>query len=197
MVDKEVAMKRWSLAWFCDMSKAWRLGNADPNVPPDPNFIGPPSLIWGDADVLCSIDSVTQRTLTATVLASEREITANRDYQLTIFVQNPTLSIAPYESNPLNVWKLDTFDSPSSSGVLPTFRDSITLPGYPIYNKARQWVDPITGVSYRNGLSQIPGLFIQLQLPTKLILGDVISIQAPEGFQFNDVLRLGASYFGV
>ena len=42
-------------------------------------------------------------------------------------MRNPTLSIAGFESNPTNVWTLDTFDSPSSSGVLPTFRDSITL----------------------------------------------------------------------
>lgn len=30
------------------------LANADPSVAPEPNFIGPPSLIWGDADVLCA-----------------------------------------------------------------------------------------------------------------------------------------------
>ncbi|CAJ1440618.1 unnamed protein product, partial [Effrenium voratum] len=138
---------------------------------------------------LPEVDTVERRTLTATVLASEREITANRDYQLTIFVRNPTLTIRPYEENPTNVWQLDTFDSPSSSGVLPTYRDSITLPGYPVQNKARQWVvrnqDPLTGVEYRNGLSEVPGLFMQFQLPTKLIPGDVITIQAPMGFSFS------------
>ncbi|CAJ1382581.1 unnamed protein product [Effrenium voratum] len=104
-------------------------------------------------------------------------------------VRNPTLTIRPYEENPTNVWQLDTFDSPSSSGVLPTYRDSITLPGYPVQNKARQWVvrnqDPLTGVEYRNGLSEVPGLFMQFQLPTKLIPGDVITIQAPMGFSFS------------
>jgi len=163
-------------------------GNADPLTAPAPNWIGPPSLIWGDADVRCDVDVATGRILTATVLASEREIEANRDYQLTIFVRNPTLTIPAYEEAMWNVWHLDTFDSPGSSGVLPTFRDSITLPGYPVYNKARQWVvrnqDPVTGATYRNGLSEIPGLFVQFQLPTKLVPGDVIAIEAPTGFNF-------------
>ena len=158
--------------------------------------------------------------------------------------------------------------SPRTYKVLPTFRDSITLPttqrksrpffrskrfltarpGYPVYNKARQWVvrnqercssryfspllafacsaskDPVTGATYRNGfraqlerlriqaalgrctatrLSEIPGLFVQFQLPTKLVPGDVyaqdaarkgrsqlvctlqvIAIEAPTGFNF-------------
>ncbi|CAE7677989.1 EDR2 [Symbiodinium pilosum] len=139
------------------------------------------------------VDTATGRVLTATVLASEREITANRDYQLTIFVRNPTLMIPPYEEAVWNVWNLDTFDSPGSSGVLPTFRDSISLPGYPVYNKARQWVvrnqDPVTGVNYRNGLSEIPGLFVQFQLPTKLVPGDVITIEGPTGFTFKTGLQ--------
>jgi len=199
MIIQVVAPPSWQIAQEPDgqckimmqpvSADAAGFGNADLSTPPDPNFIGPPSLIWGDADVRCSIDA-TGRTLTALVLASEREITANRDYQLTIFVRNPPLTIPPVEASPTNVWQLDTFDSPSSSGVLPTFRDSITLNGYPVYNKARQWVvrnqDPITGVSYRNGLSKIPGLFIQMQLPTKLTPTDIVLIEAPTGFAFND-----------
>eukprot|EP00930_Biecheleria_cincta_P038971 TRINITY_DN26793_c0_g1_i2.p1 TRINITY_DN26793_c0_g1~~TRINITY_DN26793_c0_g1_i2.p1 ORF type:complete len:2370 (+),score=328.03 TRINITY_DN26793_c0_g1_i2:2584-9693(+) len=161
-------------------------GNADPNTAPEPNYIGPPSLIWGSADVRCSVDLATLRTLTANVLADEREITGGRDYQLTIFVRNPSQSLSA--SDPANVWKLDTFDSPSNSGALPTFRDSVTLQGFDVYEKAVTWIvrnrDPVTGFEYKNGLTVIPGLFIQFQLPSKLVRGDIILIESPTGFYF-------------
>eukprot|EP00933_Yihiella_yeosuensis_P016417 TRINITY_DN1403_c1_g1_i1.p1 TRINITY_DN1403_c1_g1~~TRINITY_DN1403_c1_g1_i1.p1 ORF type:complete len:1672 (+),score=277.91 TRINITY_DN1403_c1_g1_i1:210-5018(+) len=161
--------------------------DADPNTPPEPNYIGPPSLIWGDADVKCLVDAGTFRILTAEVLAASRELTGGRDYQITMFVRNPNI---PVEMHPGNVWRLETFNSPGESGVLPTFRDASTLTGYPVYNKAAMWLfrnqDPATGKSFKNGLTEIPGLFFQMQLNTKIQPTNVITITAPPGFNFRN-----------
>lgn len=158
---------------------------ADPNTAPPPNYVGPPSLIWGDADVQCTVDALTLRNLTAVVLASARALTGGVDYQITLFVRNPAIqvSVAAW-----NVWTLETFDSPQMSGVLPTFRDSVTIAGYPVYPEAVQWFyrnqDPSTGLPATNGLSRIPSLFFQMQFPRKIMTGDAITIHAPAGFYF-------------
>ncbi|CAE8736426.1 unnamed protein product, partial [Polarella glacialis] len=161
--------------------------NADPSTAPEPNYIGPPSLIWGDADVNCVVDSMTGRVMTATVLAESRELTGGRDYQLTLFVRNPQITV---NDGSWNYWVLETYDSPAGSGVLPTFRDLVTLHGYAVFDKTKQFLyrnqDPLTGVMFRNGLTAIPGLFVQFQMPSKIQPGDVIAIAAPVGYMFKE-----------
>jgi hypothetical protein len=150
------------------------------------NFNGPPALIWGQADFDCAVNLLTPQKLEATVLASTRELMANRDYQITVFVNNPTTDIAPE----LNEWKIETSTGPSETGALPTFRDEVILPGFQLNNRATDFLivnlKPGTDITFTKGQERIPGLYFQFKFGTKLIVGDVIRIKAPSGFFFNN-----------
>jgi len=161
---------------------------ADLSVPPDPNYLGPPSLLWGDADVDCMVDQTLRNKMVANVLASGRVVTAGRDYQLTVFVNNPGLTVP---AGPDNVWYLETEDSIGYTGALPTFRDYGIIPGFPIYERVRQWMylneDPQTKIPYANGLTVVPGLYFEFQFNVKLEINDIITIKAPAGFFFMEM----------
>jgi len=159
------------------------------NTPPHPNYIGPPSLVWGEAIVECTVDQATQRTMTARLLTSEgdRELTAGRDYQITIFVKN---SVFPMPEGPLNQWVLETYNSPADSGALPLFRDMVTIPGYAVVDQVRTWFyrNGMAGQPpQRNGVTPVTGLYFEMKFPTKLEIGNVVELQGPAGFEFTEV----------
>eukprot|EP00929_Paragymnodinium_shiwhaense_P030622 TRINITY_DN1731_c0_g1_i1.p1 TRINITY_DN1731_c0_g1~~TRINITY_DN1731_c0_g1_i1.p1 ORF type:complete len:3325 (+),score=634.57 TRINITY_DN1731_c0_g1_i1:113-10087(+) len=160
--------------------------NAPRDSYPQPNYLGPPSLLWGQADVDCQVDTQygNPAYMVATVLADNRELMANRDYQLTIFVNNPTIN-PPADQN---FWRIETSDSPRNSPVLPLFRDEISLPGFQLNERARSWVyrneDPATGQVFERGMTKVPGLYFEFQFMSKLEYGQEIYIYAPAGFEF-------------
>eukprot|EP00929_Paragymnodinium_shiwhaense_P030623 TRINITY_DN1731_c0_g2_i1.p1 TRINITY_DN1731_c0_g2~~TRINITY_DN1731_c0_g2_i1.p1 ORF type:complete len:3304 (+),score=505.88 TRINITY_DN1731_c0_g2_i1:116-10027(+) len=156
-----------------------------PDSYPEPNYVGPPSLIWGQADVDCRVDTYLHpNQLVATVLLGTREVTAHRDYQLTVFVHNPT-SYPPAERN---FWKIETCDSRGNSPVVPLFRDEISLPGFQLNEPAESWMvrneDPGGMLTYDRGLTKVPGLYFEFQFTKKLEYGDEVIIHAPVGFEF-------------
>eukprot|EP00927_Polykrikos_kofoidii_P043809 TRINITY_DN37909_c0_g1_i1.p1 TRINITY_DN37909_c0_g1~~TRINITY_DN37909_c0_g1_i1.p1 ORF type:complete len:2477 (+),score=440.02 TRINITY_DN37909_c0_g1_i1:179-7432(+) len=162
--------------------------NADPDGAPEPNFNAPPSLRWGDADVDCNVDfRNTPRLMVVDVLAEIRELTANRDYQLTVFVHNPTFDVLPE----FNIWKIETSDSRGNSPILPLFRDEVSIQGYKTNPRAREWYwrneDPETGGMYERGLVDVLGLYFQFMFPNKLENGNEIIMLAPTNFRFENV----------
>lgn len=163
---------------------AWPTGlEQGNNTAPNPNFVGPASLLWGDADVDCDVDQATMRTLTATVLAESRVLLAGRDYQLTVRVHSPTIAALPPGS-----WLLETEASPALTGAIPAFRDASRIPGYEVGERVAQWMyrneDPVTKLGFFNGVSEVPGLYFEMQFPNKLEMNDVVRVGAPTGFNF-------------
>lgn len=157
---------------------------ADAETVVAPNYFGPPSLIWGMADIECLVDRSNPRYLVANVLSDERALEAGRDYQLTIYVYNPSLMQAASD----NVWTLETDNSATDSGVLPTFRDLINIEGYAVIEKATQFYylneDPFTGNTFLNGLQEVPGLYFEVQFSDKLQYDEEIVISSPYGVVF-------------
>jgi hypothetical protein len=158
-------------------------------TPPHPNYMGPPSLIWGDAVIECSVDTATQRVLSARLLSSEggRGLDAGRDYQITIFVRNPSF---PVEAGPTNKWVLETYNGPEDSGALPLFRDMSEIPGYEVLDQPRVFMykNGLAGAApARLGMRPVPGLYFEMMFPIKLEIGDVVQLTAPAGFTFTEV----------
>lgn len=163
------------------------------DIPPDPKYDSRPSMIWGDAELDCQVDQATKRTVRIIVLSDMRELTAGRDYQLTIFVYNPMTTV---EVSRQNEWTLQTFNSKASSPVLPLFRDYIALPGFRIEDTARTWMlkneEPSTGLSLFNGLQRVKQLYMEMQMPSKLqslkakTPADFLVIESPAGYEFVD-----------
>lgn len=156
----------------------------DPETVPEPNYMGPPSLSWGQADVDCQVDPENLGYLVGEVLSDERELEAGRDYQMTVYVYNPSLT-QPAEEN---IWKLETENSVLDSPVLPTFRDSVKFEGYEVIERAYQFFyrneDPFTGYVFVNGLQDVPGLYFEVMFPGKLEYDNEITVDSPYGFNF-------------
>lgn len=151
---------------------------------PEMNFIGPPSLIWNVADVDCQVDPDNPRHMVANVLAETRELMANRDYQITVYVHNPQGMISDED----NRWILETDTGTLDSGVLPVFRDWIRIPGYTLNERATKWLylneQPGTRITFVKGQEEIPGLYFEFMFPKKLVIDEIIEVQAPVGFYF-------------
>lgn len=157
------------------------LAGPDRNVAPMMNFTAPPSMRWGEADVECKVTPNQRNHMVATVLASSRSLMAGHNYQLTVFVYNPTIipaAGAKYE------WKLETYASPQDAQ--PAFRDLSNIIGYPVNERMKIWLvrneDPETNLPYLNGKTPVPGLYFEMRFPMKLEYEDVIVIEAPAGF---------------
>jgi len=151
-----------------------------PDDPPATNFTAPPSSLWGQADVGCTVDTATRRVMTARVLAEGRRLIAGHNYQMTIFVYNPTL----FDADRRYVWELQTEAAPTDDA--PYFRDLSRIPGYAVNERLKTFVhrneDPETKVSFRNGREPVPGLYIEMRFPMKLVVNDTITLEAPRGF---------------
>jgi hypothetical protein len=151
---------------------------------PPMNFLGPPGLIWGQADFDCQVHVDTPNKMEAIVLAETREMMANRDYQITVFVNNPQNPV-PID---VNLWKIETSTGVEETGDLPTYRDEVILDGFSLNERALDFLivnsEPGTGVTFTVGQQFVPGLYFQFKFPVKLIIGDIVRIKAPFGFKF-------------
>jgi len=158
------------------------LGPVDPTkmTAAPTNFTAPPSMRWGEADVECKVNPLDRRFMTATVLAASRMLSAGYNYQLTVFVYNPTIVVA----NANYMWKLETEAGPQHPA--PSFRDLSNIPGYTVNERMKIWLvrneDPVTRLPYLNGKTVVPGLFFEMRFPMKLEYEDYIEIEAPAGF---------------
>lgn len=176
---------------------------ADPATSPEPNWLAPPSMLWGLADVDCRVKDLDDNAnyLEAEVLSDIRELSANRDYQITIFVHNPPFDL-PEASN---LFKIETADSSLAEGRcvdimasgfecsediqnLPTYRDEILLKGFALNERARNWVylneDIYTKEIYDRGMSAVPNLYFEFMFSRNLLPGDEIQMKAPRGFYY-------------
>jgi len=168
-------------------------GEGSGETPPDPNWDARPSLIWGDEEIDAAVDEESRRVLTATLLSDTRELTAGRDYQITIYVYNPVVMV---DQTRENEWTIETFNSPSDSPVLPLFRDRIIVSGYSVMDTLRAWMlrneDPATGYKFYNGLQRVEQLYFEMQFPSKLdttkpnTVGDEIVLHTPAGYKWVD-----------
>jgi len=151
-----------------------------PGDPPPTNFTAPPTSFWGQADVDCTVDVPARRIMTARILAEGRDLIAGRDYQMTIFAYNPT----HFEAGRRYVWELQTEAAPKDDA--PHFRDLSLIPGYAVNERLETFVhlneDPETRVSFRKGRERVPGLYIEMRFPMKLVANDTITLEAPHGF---------------
>mmetsp|Transcript_104286 Transcript_104286/g.262459 ORF Transcript_104286/g.262459 Transcript_104286/m.262459 type:complete len:3286 (+) Transcript_104286:57-9914(+) len=168
-------------------------GVGEGDVPPDPSWDSRPSIIWGEEELDCAVDEETGRLLTVTVLSDVRELTAGRDYQMTIFVYNPMRAV---EVSQENEWMLDTYNSISASPILPLFRDRIRVQGFAVKDTPRRWTylneEPATGLRFYNGLQRVKQLYFEMQFPSKLqtegsnTKGDIIVLETPAGYKWVD-----------
>jgi hypothetical protein len=151
---------------------------------PNPNYFGPPSLIWGDGDTECVVDTAAPTVLTVTVLA-ETAVEAGTDYQITVYVHNPTVeSTTVGDTVVIGDWTLQTHQSDTMTGLLPTFRDLATIPGYVIRQRPNDWMLLNSGDS--NGQAKVLDLYFQVSFPNNLESGDKIVVQAPRDFKLED-----------
>merc|ERR1719198_2778349 len=112
---------------------------------------------------------------------AERQLLAGQDYQMTIFVHNPTQYVINYQYS----WVLETTASPADHA--PYFRDKVTISGYAVnerlnsfeYLKADSANPPAL---YLDGLQLVPDLFFLMNFPRRLDNGDTIVLEAPDGF---------------
>jgi len=161
--------------------------NADQFGVPSTNFSAPLSFQWLQADCSCVVDPMDTRKMLISILADKRELYSHTDYQLTFFVNNPTLipDVPDYR------WSLETEANPSDHK--PLFRDLSVLNGFAINDRMNIFIvrneDPATKVSFRNGKSIVPGLYLEVQFPFKVNENDVIDIVAPAGFMLARVPR--------
>lgn len=164
-------------------------------LPSSPKYDSRASQIWGDSELRCAVDTSTPRMLTITVLSDTRQLEAGRDYQITIFVYNPMVTMPADQDN---MWVLETYNSPTASPVLPLFRDRITIQGYAVVDTPTDWLllnkEPGTGIRFYNGLQRVKKLYFEMQFPTKLVTtkpsttGDYIVISTPAGYRWFDCL---------
>jgi len=151
---------------------------------PNPNYVGPPSLIWGDGFTECVVDAAIPTVLTVTVLA-DTVVQAGTDYQITVYVHNPTVESATIgDTVIIGDWTLQTHQSDWMTGVLPTFRDLATIPGYVIRERPNDWMLLNSGDS--KGQAKVLDLYFQVSFPNNLESGDRIVVQAPTDFILED-----------
>jgi hypothetical protein len=172
---------------------------ASPDETPTTNFTAPLSHQWLQADCDCVVDENNPRRMEIQVLAFDRELYSHTDYQLTVFVENPTVVpiVADYR------WLLETVAAPND--YKPLFRDLSVLTGYGINERVDTFVvrneDPRTKISFRNGKTPVPGMYMELRFTFKIEMNDVIDIVAPSGFSLasdpapegDDAFAMGAS----
>jgi len=54
------------------------------------SLLSPQFVRWGESDIKCRVDESDKRILVAEVISDTRELLSGHDYQLTVFVNNPT-----------------------------------------------------------------------------------------------------------
>jgi hypothetical protein len=147
------------------------------------------TLIWGEGETYCEVNVLMLRMLTVTVQA-DRTLNAGMDYQITVFVHNPTIESSTVDGLSIaGVWTIQAHQSEAMSGVLPTFRDLVTIPGYVVHERASRWT--CTDTTSTKGNEPLLGLHFEVKFPSSLEPGDKISVQAPMGFTLEALGRNG------
>jgi hypothetical protein len=113
-------------------------------------------------------------------MATGRELLNDTDYQLTVYVINPS----QMPEKPDYQWLLETEAAPTDHK--PLYRDLSVFHGYSINERAHTWIvrneNPATGLSYLNGKTKVLQMFMEIRFNLKLELHDLIRIDAPTGF---------------
>lgn len=136
--------------------------------------------IWGADETDCEVHALMLRMLTVTVQA-DRTLNAGTDYQITVFVHNPAIESPTVDGLPVTgAWTIQAHQSEAMSGVLPTFRDLVTIPGYVVHERASRWT--CSDTTSTKGNEPVLGLHFEVKFPSSLEPGDKISVQAPMGF---------------
>ncbi|KAF4713008.1 hypothetical protein FOZ63_020640, partial [Perkinsus olseni] len=153
-----------------------------------------PASVFRSADFSCRITDPNPDTaatsfaklhrMTMTLL-NDKPLLAKRRYRLTVFVYNPDVVVETSKGD----WLLQSFrnaldvEDPTISAL-----DETSMHGFTVTNVLSEFVvrnsDPTTQLPIVAGKTEIPALYIGVKFSARLDTGDILLIEAPEGYSF-------------
>jgi hypothetical protein len=162
------------------------------------SLLSPEYVRWGESEIYCVVNETDLTKLTATVTVDDRELLGGVDYQLTVFVNNPT-GFPPWSPKGWGVdqayqypwtltpmyWLVETEAGPHDNE--PYFRDLCWYPSSPIIQRLAAWsvtnYNDFTETSNHDAKSIVYDVVFTVMLDSSVSLSDEdsIFIEAPFG----------------